>query len=80
MADLKAGRSGPIPRCLQNKHLDGAGTKNPGQHYLYPHDYPGRWVKQQYLPDELQGRVYYRPADNKNERAAAEYWKKIKGE
>ena len=80
MADLKAGRSGPIPRCLQNKHLDGAGTKNPGQHYLYPHDYPGRWVKQQYLPDVLQGRVYYRPADNKNERAAAEYWKKIKGE
>ena len=80
MADLKARRSGPIPRCLQNKHLDGGGTKNPGQHYLYPHDYPGRWVKQQYLPDELLGRVYYRPADNKNERAAAEYWKKIKGE
>lgn len=80
MADLKAGRSGPIPRNLQNKHYDGAGTRNPGQHYLYPHEFPGRWVKQQYLPDELVGRVYYRPADNKNERAAAEYWRKIKGE
>lgn len=80
MADLKAGRSGPIPRNLQNKHYDGAGVENPGQHYLYPHDYPGRWVPQQYLPDALQGRVYYHPADNKNERAAAEYWKKIKGQ
>ncbi|MDD6033957.1 MAG: replication-associated recombination protein A [Oscillospiraceae bacterium] len=80
MADLKAGRSGPIPRNLQNKHYDGAGVENPGQHYLYPHDYPGRWVPQQYLPDALQGQVYYHPADNKNERAAAEYWKKIKGQ
>ncbi len=78
MADLQAGRSGPIPRSLQNKHFDGADASNPGQHYLYPHDFPGRWVAQQYLPDALAGRVYYHPADNKNERAAAEYWQKVR--
>ena len=49
------------------------------QGYLYPHDYPGHWVKQQYLPDELVGRQYYHPAENKNEQTAQAYWAKIKG-
>lgn len=79
MADLKAGRSGPIPRQLQNKHFDGEDQAVKGQFYLYPHDFPNRWVEQQYLPDALKNRVYYHPADNKNESAAAAYWKKIKG-
>ena len=78
MADLKKGKSGPIPRSLQNCHFDGADVQNPGQHYLYPHDFPGRWVPQQYLPDALVGTVYYHPADNKNEQAAAQYWQKIR--
>jgi len=34
-----------------------------GQGYKYPHDYPGGWVEQQYLPDELAGTVYYEPGD-----------------
>ncbi len=80
IADLKEGRSGPIPRTLQNKHFDGEDQKIKGQFYLYPHDYPHRWVKQQYLPDAIKDRVYYHPADNKNEQAAAAYWAKIKGE
>ena len=78
-ADLKAGRSGPIPRQLQNKHFDGEDQAVKGQFYLYPHDYPNRWIDQQYLPDALKNRVYYHPGENKNEQAAAAYWKRIKG-
>ena len=79
MEDIQKGNSGPIPRCLQNKHFDGEDNQNKGQFYKYPHEYPNRWVEQQYLPDALKNRVYYTPGDNKMEQAAAEYWKKIKG-
>ena len=78
MADVKAGKAGPIPRQLQNKHYDGADAKVKGQFYLYPHDYPGHWVEQQYLPDVLRGTVYYRPGENKTEQAAKAYWDAIK--
>ena len=78
MADVKAGKTGPIPRCLQNKHYDGADAKVKGQHYLYPHDFPNRWVEQQYMPDALKGTVYYEYGDNKTEQAARAYWEKIK--
>lgn len=79
MADVKGGLVGPIPRQLQNKHYDGADAKVKGQHYLYPHDHPGHWVEQQYLPDALKDKVYYTPQDNKTEQAARGYWEKIKG-
>jgi len=79
-ADIRAGKSGPIPRQLQNKHYDGADNAAPGQNYLYAHDYPGHWVRQQYLPDALAGAVYYTFGDNRNEQAAMAYWEKIKGE
>jgi len=78
--DLRQGNSGPIPRTLQNKHYDGEDNNNKGQFYKYPHDYPNRWVEQQYLPDVLKNKKYYIPGENKNEQAAKEYWKKIKGE
>ena len=78
-ADVKAGKIGDYPRHLQNVHADSAGMER-DQGYLYPHNYPGHWVRQQYLPDILLGTQYYIFGDNKNERAAEEYWKKIKGE
>ena len=78
MSDLKRGKSGPIPRQLQNMHYDGEDNPNKGQFYLYPHDYPSHYVKQQYLPDEIRNRRYYIPSDNKNEQAAKTYWDKIK--
>ena len=53
MADVRAGRTGDIPRELQNVHADSAGMERE-QGYLYPHDFPGHWVKQQYLPNELK--------------------------
>ena len=78
MADIAAGKSGAVPRQLQNKHFDGEDAVRKGQFYQYPHDYPNHWVKQQYLPDALKDTVYYKPGDNKTEKSFAEYWSKIK--
>ena len=78
MADLKRGKSGDIPRQLQNVHADTTGFDSQ-QHYLYPHDFPHRWVEQQYLPDVLKNAKYYEWGDNKTEQAAKAYWEKIKG-
>ena len=69
--DFAAGRGKSIPSHLQSPLFKG---------YKYPHDHPNHYVAQQYLPDDLKGRIYYTPAPNKQELAAAEYWKKIKGE
>lgn len=77
--DVKKGITGDFPRQLQNVHCDGEGAKVKGQHYLYPHDFPNHYVEQQYLPDELKDTVYYKFGDNKLEKAAEEYRKKIKG-
>ena len=77
IADLRAGHVGSIPRELQNVHADGAGFERE-QGYLYPHNFPGHWVKQQYLPDELKDRRYYEYGDNKTEQAARRYWEEIK--
>ena len=78
LADVQAGKSGPVPRNLQNRHFDGEDAAVKGQHYLYAHDYPNHWVEQQYLPDALRGKTYYTFGDNKTEQAAAAYWKRIK--
>lgn len=78
MGDVAKGKTGDIPRCLQNVHADTTGFDNK-QHYKYPHDYPNRWVEQQYLPDALQGVRYYQWGENKTEQAARAYWEKIKG-
>ena len=78
LADLRAGKTGPIPRQLQNKHYDGEDNLRKGQFYKYPHDFPDHWTPQQYLPDVLKDTVYYRSGDNKTERAFAGYWEKIK--
>ena len=73
IADVRAGKVGDFPRCLQNKHFDGAEVEQKGQFYKYPHDYPDHYVRQQYLPDILQGTVYYHFGQNKTEDAARRY-------
>lgn len=78
MDDLKKGRSGDVPRHLQNVHADTSGQERE-QGYLYPHVFPHRWVEQQYLPDALKDVKYYEWGDNKTEQAAKAYWEKIKG-
>ena len=77
LADVQKGKSGDFPRHLQNVHADSF-TMEREQGYLYPHEYPGHWVKQQYLPDELVGTVYYEYGPNKLEQAAKQYWDQIK--
>lgn len=77
MQDVQAGKIGVFPRELQNVHADSAGQERE-QGYLYPHDYPNHWVKQQYLPDILKGTQYYEYGDNKIEQAAKHYWEEIK--
>ena len=79
LADVQKGKSGDFPRHLQNVHVD-TYTQEREQGYQYPHNYPGHWVKQQYLPDELVGTQYYTYGDNKLEQAAKQYWDAIKGE
>ncbi len=69
--DVKAGLGLEPPIQLQSPLFKG---------YKYPHDYPNHYIKQQYLPSDIKGKKYYRYGENKTERAAEEYWKKIKGE
>lgn len=77
IADLR--KYGPLdfPRHLQNKHFDGEGAAVKGQNYLYPHDFPNHYVRQQYLPDEIRDHVYYQFGENKTEQAALQYRRRI---
>ena len=79
LEDVRKGRGGDFPRHLQNMHAD-TYTMEREQGYNYPHDYPGNWIKQQYLPDDLVGTKYYVYGQNKTEQAAKNYWDMIKGE
>lgn len=79
MADLRRGKSGEIPPNLRDSHYGGAAKLGHGLGYQYAHDYPNHYVKQQYLPDVLKDRVYYRYGENKTEQAARRYWEEIKG-
>lgn len=76
--DIHDGKGVGVPRQLQNTHYDGEDALVKGQNYKYPHDYPNHYVKQQYLPDDLKNRKYYKYGDNKMEKTNQEYWKNIK--
>lgn len=76
-SDVRGGKTGDYPRHLQNVHADSAGQERE-QGYLYPHNFPGHWVEQQYLPDALAGVRYYTYGDNKTEQTARRYWEQIK--
>ena len=78
LADVRKGKTGDFPRHLQNVHADSY-TMERAQGYLYPHDYPNHWVRQQYLPNELVNVRYYEYGPNKAEQAAKQYWEAVKG-
>ena len=75
-------RSGnlPIPTHLQDAHYKGAAKLGHGTGYKYAHDYPNHYVKQQYLPYELDGKEFYRPTGNGYEAKIREHIKRIKAE
>ena len=77
LEDVRKGKAMGFPRHLQNVHADSF-TMEREQVYLYPHDFPNHWVKQQYLPDDLVGTKYYEFGPNKVEQAAKAYWDLIK--
>ena len=69
LADIHMGKGTEFPVHLRAPLFKG---------YKYPHDYPNHYVKQQYLPNDLTDRQYYKYGDNKNEQAAKAYWDNIK--
>ena len=71
MADIEKGLGNVVPKHLQSPLFKG---------YKYPHDYPGHYVKQQYLPDDLKNKQYYFYGDNKLEDAARQYAERIKNQ
>lgn len=68
-ADVRAGLAGPVPRHLRDAHYPGSRRLGHGKGYLYPHDDPRGVVTQQYAPDDVAGREYYRPSGHGAERA-----------
>lgn len=69
-----------VPKHLKDSHYPGAAELGNGTEYKYAHDFPGHYVRQQYLPDELAGKRYYLPTENGVEKKISEALKKLRGE
>ena len=67
VADAEAGGFGPVPVHLRDTHYSGHERLGSGAQYKYPHDFPGHWVPQEYMPPEVKGRRYYIPSDQGQE-------------
>ncbi len=80
METVKNTMTAPVPGHLQDAHYKSAGKLGHGEGYKYAHDYPKHYVKQQYLPDGLTDKVFYRPSENGYEKQIRAYFKDIKGE
>lgn len=80
MNDIETMDVGDIPLHLKDSHYGGAKSMGRGVTYEYPHAYPNHYIHQQYLPDNIKEREYYKYGDNKTEMIAKEYWNKIKEE
>ncbi len=63
MADAEKGGYGPVPIHLRDTHYAGHDRIGSGDGYKYPHDYPGHWVRQEYMPPEVRGKKYYHPTE-----------------
>lgn len=80
MEVVKNTKTAAIPPYLQDAHYGGAAKLGHGLGYKYAHDYPNHYVKQQYLPDELAGEVFYEPSDNGYEKNIKEHMDRIRRE
>ena len=63
MADAEKGGYGPVPIHLRDTHYAGHDRIGSGDGYKYPHDFPGHWVRQEYMPPEVKGKKYYKPTE-----------------
>jgi len=68
MEAVEKQRANPVPAHLRDAGYKGAAALGHGKGYKYPHDYPGHWVRQQYLPDGLEGAVFYEPSGEGQEK------------
>lgn len=73
-------KNGMVPNHLRDSHYKGASKLGRGIGYQYAHNFPGHYVKQQYLPDELLGTVFYEPTDNGYEKYIKKYLDSLKEE
>ena len=79
IADIRAGKGGPVPAHLRGSGYAGATRLGHGQGYRYAHDDPSGVVAQQYLPDDLAtGTAYYRPTDRGFEATLSARWARLK--
>ena len=78
MEAVRTRETPPVPVHLQDKHYKGAEKLGHGKGYLYAHDYPNHYVKQQYLPDGMEGASFYRPTENGYEKKIKEHLKWLK--
>ena len=67
VADAQKGGFGPVPVHLRDTHYAGHERIGSGAQYKYPHDYPGHWVAQEYMPPEVKGKRYYIPSNQGQE-------------
>jgi len=74
----KDGKSFPVPVHLKDSHYRDASKYGFGKNYKYPHEFPGHYVEQNYLPDELKGRIYYEPDGQGKEAEIKERLEKIR--
>jgi putative ATPase len=79
IADVREGKSGVVPAHLRDASYAGAKGLGHGAGYAYPHNDPLGIVPQQYLPDSLAGRTYYRPTSHGHERQVAERLERLRG-
>ncbi|WP_241248877.1 replication-associated recombination protein A [Rhodococcus sp. X156] len=78
LADVSAGKAGSVPPHLRDGHYAGAAKLGNAQGYRYPHDHPDGVLTQQYPPEELVGREYYRPTNHGVERTLRERLAKLR--
>jgi putative ATPase len=78
LTDVRDGRGGSVPRHLRDAHYPGSRGLGHGAGYAYPHDDPRGVLTQQYAPDDVVGREYYRPSGHGAERAVAERVAKLR--
>ena len=78
LSDVRSGNAGDIPAYLKDGHYSGAQKLGHAVGYKYPHSYPGNYVKQQYLPDNLKEKTYYNPGKNATEDKFRAYLDKLK--
>ncbi|XZH19090.1 replication-associated recombination protein A [Clostridium perfringens] len=77
LRDLERNNAGDVPKHLKDTHYSGASNLGVGG-YLYPHNYPNSYISQEYMPENMRGKEYYKPKDNKYENSIKAYWNNIK--